>query len=89
MSVGRVGVPMSDRILELLEERSPGLRSAVWKIFFPMREDAPVEVSVKPGATTGDVVELEFEGRKVIVREGEKPVRRERPTWERREPERY
>jgi len=72
MAIGRVGVPMTDKTLDLLEEHSPGLKNAVWKIFYPMRDEDPIEISVKPGALSGGVLELEFEGRKVIVREEER-----------------
>lgn len=65
----RVGVPMTDRILDFLEEKRPGLKANVWKIFYPMREEQPIEVSVKPGALAGETLELEFEGKRLVVNE--------------------
>ena len=79
MSVGRVGVPLTDRILEFLEERNPGSKAAVWRIFYPMRDEDPIEVVVKPGSLSGEVLELTLEDRTIIVKEGNKPApRRER-----------
>ena len=69
MAARRVGVPMTDRILEFLDEKQPGLKSSVWKIFYPMRDEQPIEVSVKPGSLAGGTLELEFEGRKLLVKE--------------------
>ncbi len=69
MSARRVGVPMTDRILEFLEQRQPGLKSQVWKIFYPMRETEPIEVSVRPGALGGSTLELQLEGMTLLVRE--------------------
>lgn len=87
MEVGRVGVPMTDRILNFLEEHSPGLKSAVWKLYFPMREESPIEISVKPGAIAGaDKLELKYEERTILVIEGEKPIRRAPPREAYREP---
>lgn len=65
----RVGVPMTDRILEFLEEKRPGLRANVWKIYYPMRDEQPIEVSVKPGALAGETLQLQFEGKKLVVKE--------------------
>ncbi len=76
MSAGRVGVPMTDRILEFLEERNPGFKVAVWRIFYPMRDDEPIEVAVKPGTLSGEVLELTFDDRTIIVKEEPKPARR-------------
>jgi len=72
---------MTDRILEELESRQPGFKSAVWKIFYPMRDEDPIEVSVRPGTLGGNTLEFEFEGKTIIVREEAPPERRrvERP----------
>jgi len=79
MSAGRVGVPSTDRILEFLEERNPGSKVAVWRIFYPMRDEDPIEVAVKPGSLSGEVLELTFEGKSIVVKEEKKPApRRER-----------
>ncbi|RLG41584.1 MAG: hypothetical protein DRO05_03535 [Thermoproteota archaeon] len=67
---------MTDRILEFLEERNPGLKAAVWRIFYPMRDEDPIEVAVKPGTLSEEVLELTFDDRTIIVREEPKPVRR-------------
>ncbi len=77
MSAGRVGVPMTDRILEFLEEKNPGFKAAVWRIFYPMRDEDPIEVSVKPGTLSGEVLELTFDDRPIIVREEPKLTRPE------------
>ncbi len=69
MVTRRVGVPMTDRVLEFLEEKRPGLKANVWKIFYPMGEEQPIEVSVKPGSLAGETLELEFEGKRLVVRE--------------------
>ncbi len=79
MSARRVGVPMTDRILEFLDQKQPGLKSAVWKIFYPMRSEVPIEVSVKPGSLGGGTLELEFEGKSISVKEESIPERRPRP----------
>ncbi len=79
MSVGRVGVPLTDRILEFIEERNPGSKVAVWRIFYPMRDEDPIEVVVKPGSLSGEVLELTLEGKSIVVKEEQKPApRRER-----------
>ncbi len=79
MSAGRVGVPMTDRILEFLEERNPGSKAAIWRIFYPMRDEDPIEVAVKPGALSGEMLELTYEDKAIIVKEETKPApRRER-----------
>ncbi len=69
MVARRVGVPMTDRILEFLDEKRPGLRANVWKIYYPMRDEYPIEVSVKPGALAGETLQLQFENRKLVVKE--------------------
>jgi len=72
----RVGVPMTERILEFLDQKSPGLRSSVWKIYYPMRDNEPIEVSVKPGSLQGGTMELLFENKKLLVFEESLPPER-------------
>ncbi len=69
----RVGVPLTERILEFLDQQNPGLKSSVWKIYYPMREEEAIEVSVKPGTLQGSTMELIFENRKLVVREEQAP----------------
>ncbi len=67
---------MTDRILEFLENRNPGSKASIWRIFYPMREEDPIEVAVKPGALSGEVLELTLGDRAIVVKEEPKPVLR-------------
>jgi hypothetical protein len=67
---------MTDRILEFLEGRNPGSKASVWRIFYPMREEDPIEVAVKPGALSGEVLELTLDDRAIVVKEEPKPAPR-------------
>ncbi|RLG45872.1 MAG: hypothetical protein DRN81_00370 [Thermoproteota archaeon] len=68
----RVGVPMTDVILEELKKRAAD--AVVWRIYYPMRKEDPIEVTVEPGTAT---LPLEFtvNNRKVVVKEGTRPPR--------------
>jgi len=66
------GILLSDKILEELKAKAPTAK--VWKIFYPMREDEPIKVSIIPG-TAKTPIEFEIEGKKVEVVEEERPRR--------------
>ena len=68
-------VPLTEKILEEVKKR--GEQIEVWRIYYPMRDEDPIEVTVNPETISDSMLPMEFDinGRKVIVKKGTKPPR--------------
>ena len=72
-----MALALSDRVRSKVKEKFPNVK--IWRIFYPMRDEDPIIVEVDPESVSelagGKQVELELDGRKIVVKHGTRPPR--------------